>query len=152
MATVRNFPIRGPKRTSSPPPSPPPPMWRRGGQTSGPSKLDGFNRRLIIVWIFHRAIFLLNNVQREIQRSLLSSIRAYPRIPSTIYSFFQTFWSKLRGSSPWMKRNETNEGTKLFAIDNLDIASRDKDWNFRSLEYENLIYRFFLTKIWCTMV
>lgn len=91
MATVRNFPIRGPKRTSSPPPPPPPPMWRRGGQTSGPSKLDGFNRRLIIVWIFHRAIFLLNNVQREIQRSLLSSIRAYPRIPSTIYSFFKFF-------------------------------------------------------------
>lgn len=55
------------------------------------SKLDGFNRRLIIVWIFHRAIFLLNNVQREIQRSLLSSIRAYPRIPSTIYSFFKFF-------------------------------------------------------------
>lgn len=73
------------------------------GQTSGPSKLDGFNRRLIIAWIFHRAIFLLNNIQREIQRSLLSSIRAYARIHAN-HPLFSNFWSKLRGSSsPWME-------------------------------------------------
>lgn len=110
-------------------------LLRRGGQTSGPSKLDGFNR-LIIVWIFHRAIFLLNNVQREIQRSLLSSVRASP---VNDLLFFRSFPSKLWGSTSWVKSKETNERTKSRYCE-----SRTEDWKFRSLEYVYFFIRFFV--------
>lgn len=108
-------------------------LLRRGGQTSGPSKLDGFNR-LIIVWIFHRAIFLLNNVQREIQRSLLSSVRASP---VNDLLFFRSFPSKLWGSTSWVKSKETNERTKSRYCE-----SRTEDWKFRSVEYVGYVYFF----------
>lgn len=84
------------------------------GQTSGPSKLDGFNRRLIIAWIFHRAIFLLNNIQREIQRSLLSSIRAYATLFKLLIEIAGIVLVVL-------DETKQNERTKLFAI---DVSSR----------------------------
>ena len=127
-----NFPIRGPKRT-----------WSSSsdddekGQTSGPSKLDGFNHRLIIVWIFHRAIFLSNNVQREIQRSLLSSVGAW--IPSQRSTLFSIFSIEIVGIVVLgkMKRNErANEIDRQSRYS----ESRTKEWKFRSFEYGGYAY------------
>lgn len=128
-----NFPIRGPKRTWSSSSS----SDDEKGQTSGPSKLDGFNRRLIIVWIFHRAIFLSNNVQREIQRSLLSSVGAW--IPSQRSTLFSIFSIEIVGIVVLdkMKRNErANEIDRQSRY----FESRIKEWKFRSFEYGGYAY------------
>lgn len=108
------------------------------GQTSGPSKLDGFNRRLIIAWIFHRAIFLLNNIQREIQRSLLSSIRAYARIHS-----FQTFDRNCGDRPRLLGWNETKRANEIVR-DRCFIAIKIEIFDLcYSRRFESKFRRFF---------